>query len=163
MLRPYTRKAGGVKSPLQMPAQLKRQERFLAALGMTCIPCCKGSCVHQAGDYVVDGNGADGAIVGADNAEHAEVVLVEEFEDVLFAGIGGNRDERIGFEFGHVLFGNRQEYARDGRDASEVAEFIEEDDIVELLEIEFLAAEPFQDFVAGGGFTDEREFVVDHP
>jgi hypothetical protein len=43
-----------------------------------------------------------------------------------------------------------------------VAEFVDENDGIELLEIELLIAEPLNDLVEGGGFTDESEFRVHH-
>jgi hypothetical protein len=122
----------------------------------------EGSCVHQAGDYVVYGDYADGPEVVVEDGEHAEVVFVEEFEDVFFVGVGGDGYERIGFEFAHVLFGSGEENAGNGNGASEVAKFVDDDDGVELFEIEFLFAEPLEDFVAGDGFADEGKFGIHH-
>jgi hypothetical protein len=121
-----------------------------------------GSCIHQAGNYVVDGDDADGAAVVVEDGEHAEIVFVEELEDVFFVGVGGDRDERVGFEFGHALFGSGEEDASDRDSTREMAELVEDDDGIELLEIEFLFAEPLEDFCAGRGFADEGEFGVHH-
>jgi hypothetical protein len=56
-----------------------------------------GSCVHQAGDYVVDSDYADGTVVVVEDSEHAEIVFVEKFEDIFFVGVGGDGKEGIGF------------------------------------------------------------------
>ena len=101
-------------------------------------------------------------MVVVEDGEHAEIVFVEEFEDIFFVGVGGDGDERFGLEFAHVLLGSGEKDASDRNSAGEVAEFIEDDDGVELLEIEFLFAEPLENFFAGRGFADEGEFGVHH-
>ena len=120
------------------------------------------SCVHQAGDDVVDGDGAGGTLVGIEDREHAEIVLVEEFEDVLLGGVHGNGDQRIGFEFGHELLAGGKEHAGDRNGAGKAAEFVDENDGVELLEIELLCTEPGEDHVASFGLADERKLRVHH-
>jgi hypothetical protein len=118
--------------------------------------------LHQAGDDVVDGHGTDRATVVIEYGEHAEIVFVEKLEDIFFVGVGSNANERIGLELAHELIRRGKEHARDGNCAGEVAEFVDENDGIELLEIELLLAEPLKDLVEGGGFTDESEFRVHH-
>src|SRR6516165_4146865 len=120
----------------ETPTMARMKDRYWSGAGGA------GSCIHQAGDDVVDGNGADGTVVVTENGEHAQIVFVEEFEDVFLAGVSGDGYERIGFEFGHTLFGGGQKNARDGGGAGEMAELIDENDGVELFELEFLAAKP---------------------
>jgi len=122
----------------------------------------EGSCVHQAGDYVVHGNGADGVVGFVEDGEHAEIVFVEEFEDVFLAGVGGDADERLGFQVGHVLFGSGEEHASDGNGAGKLGVSIDEDDGVELFEIEILFAHPLENFFATGFFADVGVVRVHH-
>jgi hypothetical protein len=121
-----------------------------------------GSCIHQAGDDIVDGDDADGATVVVEDGEHAEIVFVEQFEDVFFVGVGGDGDERVGLELGHALFDSCEKDTGDRNCAGEMAELVENDDGIKLLEIEFLFAEPLEDFFASGRFTDEGEFGIHH-
>jgi hypothetical protein len=120
------------------------------------------SCIHQAGDDVVDGDDPDGVIMFVEDGEHAEIIFVEQLENVFFAGVRGDGNEGLGLKFAHELFGSSEKDARDGDSAGEMAELAEKDDGVELLEIEVLFAEPFQDFVAGDGLADEGKFGVHH-
>lgn len=77
-------------------------------------------------------------------------------------GIGRDEYERVGLEFSHLLFGSGKEDPSDRNSTGKVAQFIEDYNGVELFEIEFLFAEPLENFFAGGGFTDEGEFGVHH-
>jgi hypothetical protein len=102
-------------------------------------------------------------VVGfVEDGEHAEIVFVEEFEDVLFAGVGGDADERLGFQMGHVLFGCSEKHARDGNGAGELGASIEQDDGVELFEVEILIAHPLENFFASGFFADISVVRVHH-
>src|SRR6516162_420778 len=120
------------------------------------------SCLHQAGDDVVNGDRANGAAVLVDYGEHPEVVLVKQFENVFFAGVGGRADERIGLELPQEFVGHRKQHAGNGDRAGEVAELVEKNDGIELLEVEVLVAEPLENFVSGCGLTDERKFGIHH-
>src|SRR5215469_18268255 len=63
------------------------------------------SCLHQAGDDVVNCDRTNGAAVLVDYGEHPEVVLVKQFENVFFTGVGGSADERIGLELPQEFVG----------------------------------------------------------
>ena len=76
--------------------------------------------------------------------------------------VGGDGHEGVGLKLGHVLIGSGEEEAGDGNSAGEMAELIENDDRVQLLEVEFLFAEPFEHFLAGNGLADEGELGVHH-
>jgi hypothetical protein len=97
-----------------------------------------------------------------EDREHAEVVLVEEFEDVFFVGVDGDGNEGIGLELSHVLLGGGKKDARDRRSAREVAELVQDDDGVQLFEVEVLLTEPGEDFVPRDGFAYEGELRVHH-
>src|SRR6516165_1413213 len=125
------------------------------------VPSTK-SCIHQAGDDVVYRDGADGAPLFVNDAEHAEIVFVEELEDIFLAGIRGDTNERLGLEFGHALFGSSKEHARNGNGAGELRALVNEDDGVELFEVQVLLTHPVENFVAGGLLADEDEFGVHH-
>jgi hypothetical protein len=101
-------------------------------------------------------------VVDIEDGEHAEIIFVEEFEDVFFVGIHGDGDKRFGFEFNHVLFGSSEEDASDGNSSGEMAELVENNDGVQLFEIEILFAEPIEDLIARNGFTDKGKFGVHH-
>src|ERR1700676_2484879 len=94
-----------------------------------------GSCVHQAGNYVVYGDGADGAIVLVGDGEHAQIVFVEKFENVFFAVVGFDGHKRLGFQFTHVLGGRGEKQAGYRNGSGERVVFVDEHDVVELLEI----------------------------
>src|ERR1700676_1689623 len=89
------------------------------------------SWVHQAGNYVVYGDGANGAIVLAGDGEHAQVVFVEKFENVFFAVVGFDRDERLGLQLAHVLAGRGEKQASYRNGAGECVVFVDEHDVVE--------------------------------
>src|ERR1700730_12595513 len=121
-----------------------------------------GSCVHQAGNYVVYGDGADGAIVLVGNGEHTQIIFVEKFENVFFAVVGSDGHERLGLQLTHVLGGRGEKQASYRNGAGECMVFVDQHDVVELLEIEILMAHPLENFFAGRVFADEREFGVHH-
>ena len=60
------------------------------------------------------------------------------------------------------MLGDSEEHAGDRSGAGEVAEFVDKNDGIELLEIEFLSAEPGENGVAGFRLADEGEFRVHH-
>src|SRR6202034_4918300 len=100
---------------------------------------------HSA-HYVVHGDSADGMIVLVDYGQAAQIIFVEKLEDFFVLGIGRNRKQRLGSEFGHALFGVGQEQSaeRDGAGESGIA--IDEDYVINLVHADFMEADVVHDF-----------------
>ena len=94
--------------------------------------------------------------------KRAQIVLVEELEDFALICAGFDAEQWLHSQFGHGLIGGGEEQARDGDGAGELRGGVDQHDGVELLEVEFLAAHPAEDFVAGDGFGDEGKVGVHH-
>ena len=122
----------------------------------------RGLGIDQPGDYVVNSDSANGMLMIVDDGEHAEIVFVEELEDIFLTGIGGDADQRFRLHFGHMLFRGGKEHASDGNSTGKIGHLIDKDDGVELLEVQILIAHPLENFFACGLFTDEDKLGIHH-